>query len=195
MKAMILLCFASLFMIRVHAQDSAKLVPRPKSKGEYIILKDSTKLIGNVRKTRDGIKLDDKLYRADQLLGYKEGGDYHAIFDGGVYWVWALGKIQAYSQWQTTGTGTDYNPHSATPAGKWTTVDRHSSSCYLKKGDGQLVEYTSASLLDLIRGNEEAEKEFHKRYKKITNNKPLDPFYGSLRKVLSIYNGGDFIEY
>lgn len=195
MRITILLCIVSLIMTKVYAQDSTKLVPRPKSKGEYIILKDSTKLIGNVWRSGGGIKLDGKPYGFDQLLGYKENGEYRAIFNNGVYYVWALGKIQAYSQWLTTGKGLDYNPHAVTPEGKWTTSDRHTSFCYLKKDNGELVLYTSANLQNLVSDNEEALKEFNKHFKKINGNLPMDPLYNNLIKVLSVYNGGEFIEY
>ena len=194
MRTMVLLCITSLFTCYVHAQDSAKLVPGPKSKGEYIILKDSTKLTGNVQRSRDVIKLDGKPYELDQLLGYKENADYHAIFNDGVYYVWALGKIQAYSQWQSFGKGTTYNPH-ALPGQKFETHDTHASICYLRKDTGQLVLYTSQNLLNLVSDNEAALKEFHQRYKKIKNNIPMDFMYNNLRKVLSVYNGGEFIEY
>jgi hypothetical protein len=185
----------SMFIGDIHAQDSAKLVPRLKSKGEYIILKDSTKLTGNVWRSGNGVKLDGKFYGYDQLLGYKENTGYKAIFDNGVYDVWSVGKIQAYSHWMTTGTGVDYNPHAATPQGKWTTSDRHTNFCYLKKANGQLVAYTSQNLQSLISDNEAAVTEFNKFYKKINQNNPLDPFYEHLKKVLAVYNGGEYTEY
>jgi hypothetical protein len=194
MKTMILLCITALFTCCIHAQDNAKLVPKPKSKGEYIILKDSTKLTGNVRRSRNGIKLDGKPYELDQLLGYKENSDYHAIFNDGVYYVWALGKIQAYAQWQTIGRSITNNPHPL-PGRGVETHETHSSICYLKKDNGQMVVYTSQNLLNLVSDNEAALQEFHQRYKKVNNNIPMDFMYSNLRKVLSVYNGGEFMEY
>lgn len=176
-------------------RDSAKLVPRKNTKGEYIILKDSTKLVGNVWRSDNGLKLDGKFYGYEQLLGYKENSGYKAIFNNGVYYVWALGKIQAYSQWLTTGTGHDYNPNAATPGARWTTSDRHTSMCYLRKGDGEMMLYTSANLQKLISDNEAAVTEFNKHYKKINDNLPTDIFYNNLIKVLTVYNGGEYTQY
>jgi hypothetical protein len=195
MRTTILLCMPSLLTCYIHAQDSAKLVPRPKSKGEYIILKDSTKLTGNVYRSGDGIKLDGKYYDYSQLLGYKENTNYHAVLNDGLYDVWSTGKIQAYSKWQTVGTGTTYNPNGATPQSRWETHDTHLNYCFLKKDTGQLVLYTSQTLLNLVSDNEAALKEFHQRYKKINNKLPTDPFYNNLKKVLAVYNGGEFMEY
>jgi hypothetical protein len=195
MRILIMLCIAITLTCNVRAQDSAKLMPRPKSKGEYIILKDSTKLAGNVWISGDGIKLDGKPYEFSQLLGYKENIRYHAIFNGDVYNAWSLGKVQAYSLFQAAGTSTSYNPHGVTPQSRWETHNSYATYCYLKKGDGQLMPYTSQNLFSLISDNEAAVTEFNKYYKNLNQKVPVDVMFNHLKKVLVIYNGGDFVEY
>jgi hypothetical protein len=109
-KERLLLFFAILFCSFVNAQDSVSLKSRKHATEEYIIKKDSSKLYGNVKQRQGKVFLDDEEYDLNLLLGYKEGNHYHAVFGNSIYWVYALGKIQAYMQWQFDGSGKTGQP-------------------------------------------------------------------------------------
>ena len=181
-------CIGIFLSINLIAQDSTNIKSKSKKAPpeEYIIKKDSTKIVGNVKLTKGTVLLDDKVYEFSELMGYKDGNHYHAIIGNNIYWVWALGTIQAYSEWEHYQGATSYNA-------KTNTMSSSSSStsiCYLRKGNGAMMLYTTANLFDLIQDNEEAVKEFHKNYRKIKKDKiPADAFYHKLRKVLAVYNG------
>ena len=83
----------------------------------------------------------------------------------------------------------------STSQNRWETHDVHANYCYLKKDDGGLLPYTSQNLFSLISDNEAAVTEFNKYYKMVNQNYPPDAGYNHLKKVLVIYNGGDFVEY
>ena len=180
-----LLFVGLLFTFSANAQDSTKSKKGKVPPEEYIIKKDSSKLVGNVKRKKSKIFLDDQEYKISDLLGYKEGNHYHAIFGDKIYWVWALGKIQAYSQWETIDLGTTYNANN----NSMTDHRETNSICYMRKGNGPMIMYTTKTLLDLIQDNDEAVKEFHDNYKKVNDNMPSDLFYHKLKKVLAVYNG------
>jgi hypothetical protein len=187
----ILLLLGILVGYCANAQDDAQTKSKKLPKEEYIIKKDSSKLVGNVTLKKGRIFMDDKEYEVTELLGYKEGKHYHAIFGNTVYWVWALGKVQAYSNWQTIGTRSEYDKRTNTTS----YTDRRLSFCYIRKDTGALIMYTTQNLYDIIKDNEDAVKEFNRHYKKINNNIPTDMAYQRLTKVLAVYNGNEVVNY
>lgn len=188
----ILFLLGILFSHCLNAQESFKVKLKKAPKEEYILKKDSSKIVGKVNLRSDKIFLDDKGYELSELIGYKKGNDYHAIFGNSIYWVWALGKIQAYSEWRTLQKYVVFDKKKPDPI---TYVEKRSSFCYLRKDSGNLIMYTTQTLFDLIKDNEEAVKEFNSLYSKINNTVPVDMLYNKLTKVLTIYNGGKKMEY
>ena len=187
----ILVGLAILFSCQLHAQDADKSKSKAPSAEEYIIKKDSTIVAGKVTYKKGKVILDGTEYEPGELLGFKDGKDYRAVIGDAIYYVWTLGKIQAYSYWQTvTNAPTTYNRRT-------NTMEYHqqtSSKCVLRKSDGGFVPYTSQHLFDLVKDNEAAVKEFHVQYKKINTWVPMDALYRRLRKVLEVYNGGEIKE-
>lgn len=164
------LCISMLFSSFVYAQDS----PFAQQKGsseEFIIKKDSTKIVGSVKEKKGKIWVDGTAYEYTEVVGFKDGKHYHAVINGEVFWVFALGKIQAYMKWIPTG-GT-----SSVAAG------------YMRKGNGELIGYTTRNLHNLIQDNTDAVLEFDKYFTKINDKTVVDPGFGKLRKVLAVYNG------
>ena len=163
------LCIATLFTSLVYAQDS----PFAQQKGsseEYIIKKDSSKIIGNVKEKKGKVWVDGTGYEYSDLVGFKEGKHYHAVINGQVFWVFALGKIQAYMKWVQTGANSNV------------------ALGYLRKGNGELIGYTTVNLHNLIQDNAEAVSEFNKYFSKINDKAPVDLAFRKLQKVLAVYN-------
>ena len=146
----------------------------------FVITKEGKKLIGskitvnNHYKNYGDVYLDGKHYPMKDLSNFQKQDGYYTSFPIPNHfddWFPRIhkGKIEAYMF--------------TSPA----TSSMSVSSAYLRKNLGELIDYTTKNLYNLISDNKSALAVFNSIYKTINNKTPDDSQYKNLLAVLDSY--------
>ena len=145
--------------------------------GQFIITNEGQKIIGNQVKffarhrTRGDLSVDGKLYYVKDIAIVQTKDAYYKTFGDHMYVRIHRGKIEAYTFTTITSS-----------SGRMATI------CYMSKNNGELKEYTTQNLYDLIKDKKSTLILFNETYKSIQNKAPWDFQYKNLSMVLDDYN-------
>lgn len=139
-------------------------------KGEQI---DGAKIKVNAFVKNNGdLTLDGKVYRIEDLANYQYKGVFFSNFDNVWYQRMQKGTVEAYSRKTNEYRGT--SSHTVTRA-------------YISKNSGELKNYTTENLYDLIKDSKSAVEVFNAKYNKINDKTPWDLNYNKLVSVVAAY--------
>jgi hypothetical protein len=144
----------------------------------FLITKKGEKVTGSsikvnrFAKNNGSLSLDGKEYLIEDLSSYQSKLGYFANFKNRWYTRIHKGPVEAF-----TRTDYIYTASGSTPK----------TSAYICKNGGELNDYTTQNLYDMISDNKAAVEVFNANYNKVNDKSPWDFDYHKLRAVLKAY--------